>query len=86
VGHPLRLRIAAILAAGPEHVGALAERLEAKQAIVSQQLRILRLAGVVAATRASGQVIYRLLDPRVFKLLGCLGAETARQPASEATS
>ena len=42
VAHPLRIRIVAILAEKDENVTALAETLEAPQAIVSQQLRILR--------------------------------------------
>lgn len=74
LGHPLRLRIVARLAEGREHVGALADELGVHQAIASQQLRILRMAGIVAATRENGQAIYRLIDPRVVRLLRCMGA------------
>jgi ArsR family transcriptional regulator len=73
-GHPLRLRIVALLAAGREHVGAIAERLAVPPAIASQQLRLLRMAGVVAATRENGLVVYRITDPRVIQLLHCMEA------------
>jgi DNA-binding transcriptional ArsR family regulator len=49
VGNPVRLRIVAALCEGEENVGGLAERLDLKQAIVSQQLRILRMSGLVKA-------------------------------------
>ena len=72
LGHPLRLRIVTLLARGREHVGALAERLDIPQAITSQQLRILRMSGLVAATRENGQAVYRLIDPRVVRLIRCM--------------
>ncbi len=72
VAHPLRLRIVAILVGGEAHVTALARRLGAGQAIVSQQLRILRSHGLVGATRANGFATYRLLEPSLRELVGCL--------------
>jgi len=72
LGHPLRLRIVTLLARGREHVGALAERLDIPQAITSQQLRILRMSGLVAATRENGQAVYHLIDPRVVRLIRCM--------------
>ena len=72
LGHPLRLRIAAILDREPTHVGAMAQSLGAPQAIVSQQLRILRMSGLVAVTRTGGQAVYRLVRPEVSKLLRCM--------------
>jgi ArsR family transcriptional regulator len=72
VAHPLRLRIVATLCAGEEHVGALAERLAVPQPIVSQQLRILRSHGLVAATRAHGFARYRLAEPALRELVCCM--------------
>jgi len=72
VAHPLRLRIIALLAEGEEHVGAIAERLGASQAIVSQQLRILRTHRLVAAERQGGLARYRLIEPNLRTLLDCL--------------
>jgi ArsR family transcriptional regulator len=72
VAHPLRLRIVAILCEGDTHVTALAERLGASQAIVSQQLRILRSNGLVAASREGGFATYRLTEPSLRDLVGCM--------------
>jgi len=72
VAHPLRLRIVAILVEGDAHVTALAERLGAGQAIVSQQLRILRHHGLVAADREGGFATYRLVERNLAGLVGCM--------------
>jgi DNA-binding transcriptional ArsR family regulator len=72
VAHPLRLRIVAILCQGEEHVSALAEKVGASQAIVSQQLRILRSHGLVAASRAQGFARYRLVEQNLRGLVRCM--------------
>jgi ArsR family transcriptional regulator len=72
VAHPLRLRIVAILCQGEEHVSALAEKVGASQAIVSQQLRILRSHGLVAASRANGFARYRLVEQNLRGLVRCM--------------
>lgn len=72
LGHPLRVRILAELSKGPRHVNALAERLGAKQAIVSQQLVILRARNVVRATRRDGFKFYELVQERMPNLLELL--------------
>lgn len=72
VAHPLRLRIVASLCEGEQHVGALAEQLGASQAIVSQQLRILRSHGLVAATRSGGFARYRLVEKNLRGLVRCM--------------
>jgi DNA-binding transcriptional ArsR family regulator len=72
VAHPLRLRIVATLCVGEEHVGALAEKLGAGQAIVSQQLRILRSHGLVAARRSGGFARYRLVEKNLRGLVRCM--------------
>jgi|SRR5208337_5035072 len=72
LANPARLRIVAALCEGSENVGALAERLRLEPAIVSQQLRILRMSGLVEASRSEGFAIYRLAEPRLKELVGCL--------------
>ncbi len=72
IAHPLRLRIVATLCRGPQHVAALAEFLEEPQAIVSQQLRILRLRSLVAVERKQGFAFYRLAEPALIDLVGCM--------------
>jgi ArsR family transcriptional regulator len=72
VAHPLRIRIVALLSRGQEHVNALAAKLGVSQAIVSQQLRILRDRGLVAAERENGFARYRLAEPQLENLLCCM--------------
>jgi ArsR family transcriptional regulator len=72
LAHPLRLRIVALLCAEPLHVNALAERLDTNPAIVSQQLRILRLERLVEAERLDGLAHYRLLEPKLRTMLRCI--------------
>jgi DNA-binding transcriptional ArsR family regulator len=72
LAHPVRLRIIAALCEGEESVIELARRLHVKQAIVSQQLRILRMSGLVAARRENGFACYGLAEPRLRELLRCL--------------
>jgi DNA-binding transcriptional ArsR family regulator len=72
VAHPIRLCLVDALAAGPTHVTALADELEVPQAIVSQQLRILRIQGVVSVKRDKGLAVYRLEEKNLKSLLKCM--------------
>jgi DNA-binding transcriptional ArsR family regulator len=72
LAHPVRLRIVAALCDGETSVIRLAERLGLRQAIVSQQLRILRMSGLVAAVRSRGFSLYTLAQPRLRELVSCL--------------
>lgn len=72
VAHPLRIRIVAILCLGEEHVTSLADRVGASQAIVSQQLRILRSHGLVAASRQGGFARYRIVEQNLRGLVRCM--------------
>ncbi len=72
VAHPLRLRIVATLCEHEENVTALSEKLGASQAIVSQQLRILRGHGLVAASREGGFAKYRLVERNLRGLVRCM--------------
>jgi ArsR family transcriptional regulator len=72
LAHPLRIRIVAILCDGDENVTGLAERLDVPQAIVSQQLRILRSHGLIAATREGGFATYHLVETNLRSLVKCM--------------
>jgi ArsR family transcriptional regulator len=72
VAHPLRLRIIAILVEDEANVSELAKRLDATQPIVSQQLRILRGHGLVAADRHDGFATYRLVERNLEGLVACM--------------
>jgi ArsR family transcriptional regulator len=72
MGHPIRLRLVAVLASGDTHVNALAEELEVPQSIVSQQLRILRMSGLVDVKRRDGFAFYTLVERHLVDLLKCM--------------
>jgi ArsR family transcriptional regulator len=69
LGHPLRVRVLELLADGPRSVSALLEQVAVDQPYLSQQLAVLRRAGVVTTEREGGRVVYALADERVAELL-----------------
>lgn len=72
LGHPQRLRLLEALADGEKSVGRLSELLELPQAIVSQQLRIMRTNGVVSQRRHHTNSLYSLAHKGLLGLLKCL--------------
>jgi DNA-binding transcriptional ArsR family regulator len=72
LGHPLRLRILEALEDGERNVADLQDELGAGQALVSQQLSILRSEGVVGARREGPRVFYRIVEPKVSHILDCI--------------
>ena len=72
LAHPLRLRIVALLCQGETFVNAIAERLHAPQSIVSQQLQILRLRGLVDPLHRDGRTYYRLARPHLRQMVRCI--------------
>jgi ArsR family transcriptional regulator len=74
LGHPLRLRLLEVLEAGECNVTELVAETGATQATVSQQLSILRSEGVVDSRRDGPRVFYRITEPKVSSILGCIRA------------
>ena len=72
LGHPLRLRMVAMLCVEDERVGDLAARLGVAPALVSQQLRILRMTGLVEVVREDGVGRYTLAEPRLIDMVECM--------------
>jgi ArsR family transcriptional regulator len=72
LGHPLRLRLLEAMEDGERTVTDLAQFLGAPQAVVSQQLGILRGRAVVSATRRGPHVFYGITEPRVQHILDCI--------------
>ena len=70
LSHPARVQVLEALAADGEFpVGELADRLGMELSHLSQQLAVLRRAGVVSNRRVGSVVFYRLRDPRFTQLL-----------------
>jgi DNA-binding transcriptional ArsR family regulator len=72
LSHATRLMIVARLADGEANVGELSSCLGTPQALVSQQLRILRMSGLVEFRREGGFAVYKLAKPHLVDLLQCL--------------
>lgn len=69
LGHPVRVRALEQLVLGERSVGALAEQLEIEIAQLSQQLAVLRRAGVVITRREGNSIVYAVRDPLMADLL-----------------
>lgn len=74
LAHPVRLRLACALAEGEYSVGELEESLGIHQPTLSQQLAILREAGVVETRRDAKQIFYRLTEEKAAQLIQALYA------------
>ncbi len=69
LGNPARLQILLLLGEGEACVCHLKEALEQRQAYISQQLMILRRAGLVSTSRKGRNVYYRLSRPEVLEIV-----------------
>ena len=69
LGHPIRLQILWLLAHQEACVCHLEAQLQMRQAYLSQQLAVLREAGLVAERRIGPYVYYRARNPQVSELI-----------------
>ena len=72
LAHPARLVLACSLAQGEYSVGELEEKLGIRQPSLSQQLGVLRDAGVVETRREAKQIFYRLTEQKAARLIQAL--------------
>ena len=69
LGHPVRIRVLELLQIGPRPVRELLEEIEVESSNLSQQLAVLRRAGLVRSSRDGATVLYSLATPAVAELL-----------------
>ena len=69
LAHPARVRALEVLAAGERTVGELQPLVGIESSHLSQQLGVLRRAGLVATRKEGSSVVYALKDPLVSDLL-----------------
>ena len=69
LSHPSRLAILQVLRDGEECVCHMEAALGLRQAYISQQLMVLRQAGLVADRREGWNIFYRVVKPEVYALL-----------------
>ena len=75
LGHPLRLRLLEAMEDGERSVTDLTHLSGATQAVVSQQLGILRGHSVVSATRRGVHVYYGIAEPKIRDILTCIRSD-----------
>ena len=80
ISHPTRLAILDILRDGEQCVCHMEATLSLRQAYISQQLMILKDAGLVEARRDGLNLYYRVIKPEIFKLLDTLITVTGLTP------
>lgn len=69
LGHPVRIRVLELLGDGPKPVRDLLAEVEIEASSLSQQLAVLRRAGIVTSTREGSSVVYALAGPDVADLM-----------------
>src|SRR3954463_5246516 len=69
LGHPVRIRVLELLQDGPRPVRELLTSIEVEPSNLSQQLAVLRRAGLVTSSREGSLVVYALSTPDVADLL-----------------
>lgn len=69
LGHPARIRILELLAVGEHSVAELMPELGLEASHLSQQLAVLRRAGVVVARKQGNSVIYSIASQDMAELL-----------------
>lgn len=69
LAHPARIRVLELLAERERTVGELAEETGLELSHLSQQVTVLRRAGIVGSRRVRNNVICSLCDPQTAELL-----------------
>lgn len=72
LAHPVRLMLVCTLVQGEHSVGQLEEELDVHQPSLSQQLTVLREAGIVETRRDGKQIFYRLVEAKTAQLIAAL--------------
>jgi len=69
LGHPARIRVLELLVEGDKTVGELLPEVGLEASNLSQQLGVLRRAGVVEGLRDGNTMIYSIASPDIAELL-----------------
>lgn len=69
LGHPVRIRVLELLGERPHSVRELLGAIQIEASSLSQQLAVLRRAGIVTSQREGNTVFYELAGPDVAELM-----------------
>ncbi len=81
LAHPVRLRIMQALTGTERNVGEIDNAAEIGQPTLSQQLAVLRNAGLVKTRKDAKLVYYRIDDDRLSKVVDAVGGLGGLSPA-----
>ena len=84
--HPARIAILYILRDGEHCVCHLSAYLGFRQAYISQQLSVLREAGLIQDRRDGWNIYYRVVNPLIFEVLDAVEVMTDEQISFPPTS
>ena len=84
--HPARIAILHILRDGEHCVCHLSAYLGFRQAYISQQLSVLREAGLIQDRRDGWNIYYRVVNPLIFEVLDAVEVMTDEQVSFPPTS
>lgn len=69
LGHPVRIRVLELLSERDHAVHELLAEIGTEQSSLSQQLAVLRRAGLIRQQRKGGEVVYSIVVPETRELL-----------------
>jgi ArsR family transcriptional regulator len=69
LGHPTRMRLVESLRGGERTVSELQAVMQLESSGTSQQLNLLRKAGVLSSRKEGTSVYYRVRDPRILQII-----------------
>lgn len=70
LSHPLRIRVLELLSEREHSVGELLRAIDIEASNLSQQLAVLRRAGLVTTRKEGSTVYYSLVSPQIADLMG----------------
>ena len=70
LSHPLRIRVLELLSEREHSVGELLREIDIEASNLSQQLAVLRRAGLVTTRKEGSTVHYSLVSPQIADLMG----------------
>jgi len=79
--HPARLAILDLLREGEQCVCHMEATFGYRQAYISQQLMVLKEAGLVEVRRDGLNIYYRVIRPEIFGVLDAMRTVTGKRPA-----
>lgn len=84
LGHPVRIRVLELLSLREHAVGEMLPQVQVEPSHLSQQLAVLRRAGLVTTRKEGSVVYYSLASPRVAELLAMARSILATMLAGQA--